>query len=158
MLGADPATICLVFIALLVGSSVGDHWVQSSCQAATKGQPGWPGRWACARHVAGLTLTQGIALLLVWLVADITLHPLALSAGLAINATTHYWADRRTTLARLAKTVGRSEFYSVGSASHPNAPATAAGEPAAHLGTGAYALDQSWHLAWAFIAALVAAL
>jgi hypothetical protein len=28
-------------------------------------------------------------------------------------------------------------------------------DDAAHLGTGAYALDQSWHVGWLFIAALI---
>ena len=31
-------------------------------------------------------------------------------------------------------------------------------DDAPHLGTGAYALDQSWHAAWLFAAALVASI
>lgn len=44
-------------------------------------------------------------------------------------------------LPTLAKTLHRSEFYHLGSAAHPAHPTTAEGKPAAHLGTGAYALD-----------------
>ncbi|MER6911121.1 transcriptional regulator [Streptomyces sp. NPDC000594] len=146
-----------VFIALWVGHSVGDHWVQTSCQAAGKGAPGWAGRAACARHVASLTATKVVALLpVVWLLdAPVTVTGLLL--GLGVDAVSHGWADRRTTLAALARICGLEAFHNVGTGAHPAHPVTAAGTPAATLGTGAYALDQSWHHAWLLIAALVIA-
>lgn len=151
------ATFAAVFIALYLGHSVGDHWVQSSCQAATKGLPGWAGRLACGRHVLGLTLTKGAVLAPVALVLGLQVTALGLVAGLSLDAASHYWADRRTTLARLADLCGKGEFYSLGTATHGAHPVTAEGKPAATLGTGAYALDQSWHMLWLGISALIIA-
>lgn len=48
------------------------------------------------------------------------------------------------TLARLADRLGKGEFARLGDGA------------AAPAGTGAYALDQSWHVAWLLIAALIA--
>lgn len=42
---------------LLVAHTVADHWVQTDAQARNKGLPGWPGRRACAAHVASYTAT-----------------------------------------------------------------------------------------------------
>ncbi|OKH95076.1 DUF3307 domain-containing protein [Streptomyces uncialis] len=149
------ATFAAVFIALYVAHSVGDHWVQTSHQAAHKGAAGWAGRLADARHVATLTATKGIVLApVVWLL-DLDLSVLGLMLGFGVDAVTHWWADRRTTLARLAELTGKAEFYTLGTGAHPAHPVTAQGGPAAHLGTGAYALDQSWHHAWLLIAALL---
>lgn len=158
----DPATLkaavfAAVFVTLYVAHSVGDHWVQTSCQAADKGLPNWKGRLACARHVVGLTLTKGILLAPVVLLLDLPVTALGLVLGLGIDAGTHYWADRRTTLARLAHKLYKTEFYNLGTPAHPAAPVTFNGKPAAHLGTGAYALDQSWHMLWLGIAALIIA-
>ncbi|MCA6094028.1 transcriptional regulator [Streptomyces sp. SCA3-4] len=151
------AVFAAAFIALYVAHSVGDHWVQSSCQAAEKGLPGWPGRLACARHVFGLTVTKCAVLVPVVLLLRLPVTVLGLALALVVDAGTHYWADRRTTLAWLARACGRGEFYSLGTPSHPAVPATATGTPAAHLGTGAYALDQSWHHLWLGVAALIIA-
>ncbi|MER7659796.1 transcriptional regulator [Streptomyces albidoflavus] len=151
------ALFAAVFIALYVGHTVGDHWVQSSCQAATKGLPGWSGRLACGRHVLGLTLTKAAVLAPVALVLGLSVTVLGLVAGLSVDAASHYWADRRTTLAKLAATCGKAEFYSLGTGAHPAHPVTEEGRPAATLGTGAYALDQSWHMLWLGVAALIVA-
>ncbi|WP_316779686.1 hypothetical protein [Streptomyces sasae] len=40
---------------------------------------------------------------------------------------------------------------------HPAHPATAAGDYAPTLGTGAYSLDQSWHIFWLGVAAILVA-
>ncbi|MGW7108804.1 transcriptional regulator [Streptomyces xanthophaeus] len=149
------ATFSTVFAALYVAHSVGDHWVQSSCQAADKGKPGWTGRLADTRHVAGLTVTKLLVLLPVALLLDLHLTAAGLAVGLGVDAVTHWWADRRSTLAWLAKVTGKGEFYSLGTPAHPVHPVTAVGTPAAHLGTGAYALDQSFHHVWLLVAALV---
>ncbi|WP_066954511.1 hypothetical protein [Streptomyces lushanensis] len=151
------ATFAAVFIALYVGHSVGDHWVQSSCQAAKKGLPGWTGRLADARHVLGLTLTKMILLVPVVFLLDLRVSTLGLVLGFTVDALTHWWADRRTTLAWLAKVTGKSEFYSLGTPAHPAAPAAAGGGYAPTLGTGAYALDQSFHHLWLLVAALIIA-
>lgn len=151
------AAFAALFVALFIAHSVGDHWVQSSCQAAHKGLPGWSGRLACGRHVLGLTLTKGVILAPVVLVLDLPVTVLGLAAGLSLDAATHYWADRRTPLARLADRCGKGEFYRLGTGAHPAHPVTAEGTPAATLGTGAYALDQSWHMLWLGVAALIIA-
>ena len=151
------ATFAALFATLYVAHSVGDHWVQTSCQADEKGGAGWAGRWACTKHVIGLTATKGVLLVPVAVVLDLDLSVLGLLLGLGIDAVTHWWADRRTTLARFARVVGKSEFYSLGTPAHPVHPVTAEGTPAAHLGTGAYALDQSWHHLWLLVAALLIA-
>jgi hypothetical protein len=72
----------------------------------------------------------------------------AVAAGLAVNGVSHYWADRRSTLAALAALLGKSQLWVLGSPrpGHDDNPV---------LGTGAYALDQSWHLAWLVITALI---
>ncbi|MEJ8649648.1 transcriptional regulator [Streptomyces sp. MS1.AVA.3] len=151
------ATFAAVFIALYVAHSVGDHWVQTSCQSATKGQPGWTGRLAGIRHVATLTATKLALLALVAALLGLHLSAVGLVAGMGVDAVTHWWADRRSTLAWLAKVTGKAEFYSLGTGTHPAHPVTAKGGPAAHLGTGAYALDQSFHHLWLLVAALIIA-
>ncbi len=147
---SDAAVLASVFAALYAAHSFGDHWVQTHDQACGKGAPTWSGRLACAAHVATLTLTKTAALAALVLLVGVTLHPFAVVAGLTVDAVSHYWADRRTTLAKLADRIGKGGFYRMGA---PR-PGT---DDAPHLGTGAYALDQSWHVAWLFIAALIIA-
>lgn len=148
MTAVTAATFASVFVALYVAHSVGDHWVQTSHQSAHKGRPGWGGRLADARHVATLTATKVAVLLpVVWLL-DLHLSVLGMIAGLGIDAVTHWWADRRSTLAWLAKVTGKGEFYRLG------AP-RAGRDDNPHIGTGAYALDQSFHHVWLLVAALV---
>ncbi len=145
-------TFTAVFIALLVGHEVGDHWTQTQHQADGKAGDGWPGRLCCAAHVASYTATQLVAVSAVWLVLDVPVSPAGLSAGLAVSAVTHYWADRRIPLRRLAARIGPTKlaFYELG------AP-RAGRDDNPSLGTGAYALDQSWHKGWLFVSALVVA-
>lgn len=57
----------------------------------------------------------------------------------------------------LGLTITKDAFYSLGTRAHPRHPVTAEGDPAATLGTGAYALDQSWHHLWLLVAALIIA-
>lgn len=139
-----------IFAALFAAHSVADHWVQREHQALNKGAAGWAGWLANLRHVGGLTLTQLAAVLVLMPVLDLRLSGWQVAAGLAVNAVTHAWADRRHTLQWLASRVGKGGFYQLGAprAGHDDAP---------HLGTGAYALDQSWHIGWLFVAALIIA-
>ena len=170
---SPAATFAALFAALFVAHQVADHWVQSSHQAAHKGLPGWEGRLACLEHVASYTLVTTLATIAVWLLLDLplTLHGVAL--GQAISAATHYWADRRATLQRLAERLRLGGFYRLGSPrpalvavvdQDGNPAYDADGQPvtvpidAPALGTGAYALDQSWHYLWLGVAALVTVL
>lgn len=136
------ATFAAVFAALYAAHMVGDYWVQTHAQACAKGGKGWPGRIACAAHVATLTITKMLFLAAIVLALGVQLHPVATVIGLAVDAASHYWADRRITLKRLAASIGKSDFYELGQSSRC-------------MGTGAYALDQSWHIGWLFIAALI---
>lgn len=136
-------TFAAAYAALYAAHEVGDHWVQTSTQALRKGGAGWRGRAACARHVASLTACKAVALAALPLVLDLPLSPWAVAAALVVDAVSHYWADRRSTLAAFAAKVGKGGFARLGDS------------VAAPVGTGAYALDQSWHIGWLFVAALI---
>ncbi len=123
--------------ALLIAHHVGDHWVQTSHQACGKAARGWSGAWCCAKHVAGYTLTTSGLLGFVVALFALPVSPLGFVLGQAVSAVTHYWADRRYTLAWFAKVVGKIGYYDHG---------------------GAYELDQSFHRFWLLVAALVTAL
>lgn len=144
-------TFATVLPSLLVAHNVADHWVQTSHQAANKGRPDGAGRWACFKHVASYTLVTVLAVGLVWTVLGLPITVAGFVAGHLVSAVTHYWADRRFTLSRLAELLGLGGFYRLG------APRTGKDDNPS-LGTGAYVLDQSWHWAWLFVAALVTAL
>jgi hypothetical protein len=137
-----PALFAAVFAAFAVGHQVGDYWVQTNAQAVRKGLPGWPGRRACAAHVATYTLTVAACLALAswWLALPV--RPGWAAAGLAVSAVTHYFADRRRPLERLASLIpGKLGFWRAGEG----------------LASGAAHLDQAWHWWWLFAAALIAA-
>lgn len=142
----------ILFIALVVGHDVGDHWIQTDHQAACKGDDDWHGRLQCALHVVTYTATQLVAIAAVWLFLDVPVTAAGLTVGLAVSAGTHYWADRRTTLRKLCALFGNRmlAFYELG------AP-RAGRDDNPSIGTGAYALDQSWHKGWLFVSAIVMA-
>lgn len=146
----EAVVFAVVLPALLVAHSVADHWVQTSHQAAVKGTPGWRGRLACARHVATYTATTTSVVLTVVAILGLSLSPWSVAAGQLVSAASHYWADRRTTLRHLAEHTGKAGFYTLG-APRPGR------DDNPNLGTGAYALDQSWHHAWLLVAALLTA-
>lgn len=133
------ATFATVFVALYAGHQVADHWIQTQHQADHKGKTGWAGRWNCAKHVASYGATQLAALGLLAAAAGLRVSPLTLTAGMAINLASHYIADRRTPLRWLADRLHKNPDW-------------------LEKGGGLYALDQSWHIGWLFVAALVIAL
>jgi hypothetical protein len=146
------AVLAVSYVALIAAHEVADYWLQTPCQALTKGGAGWKGRAACARHVVTLTTAKVAALLAAFAVTGLPIRPLWWTAGLGIDAASHYWADRRTTLRRLAVLCGpgKAAFYGLG-APRPgrgdNVPAT----------TGAALLDQAWHKGWLFLTVLILA-
>jgi hypothetical protein len=144
----DATVFAAVFITLFVGHQVGDHWVQTSHQSRTKGAPGRIGRLADARHVASLTATKALLLTVAAAALHLPLAWTALAAGFLVDAATHWWADRRHTLAHLANSLGLDGFYRLGAPrpGHDDNPS---------LGTGAYALDQSFHILWLLVTALL---
>ena len=62
-----------------------------------------------------------------------------MAGGLAVSAVSHYFADRRAPLRRLAERTGSGEFWHAGEG----------------LATGAALLDQAWHWGWLFVSALI---
>jgi hypothetical protein len=131
----------VAFGSYVAGHQVADYWVQTGAQAMRKGLPGWAGRRACAAHVVTYTLTLAVFLALAAWVLALPVSPVAAAAGLFVSAVTHYFADRRAPLARLAGRLGKSDFWNAGEG----------------LASGAAHLDQSWHWLWIFAAALITA-
>lgn len=125
------------FAALFSAHQVADYWLQTQHQANTKGQPGWAGRFACARHVASYTAAQAGALAAVCAATGARPRAGRVAAALAVSAATHYAADRRAPLRRLADAIGKDPGW---------------------LDNGGLAhLDQSWHIGWVGVAALLLA-
>ncbi|MDA2804458.1 hypothetical protein [Nocardiopsis suaedae] len=141
VLHADPTTALLTIAALTGGHYAGDYLFQTDHQATNKGRCDHQGRRACTGHVAALTLAQLLLLALVAVVTQTALEPLPAALGLAVNAGTHWWADRRAPLRGLVlatdKWFRKRDFYDNG----PGAPL----------------VDQAWHKVWLIPAGLVAA-
>lgn len=150
----------VTFAALFAAHQFGDHWVQRHGEALAKGAVGRPGRSACLSHVGALTATKAGFLALAMLATGIRPTGYAISAAVVLDAASHYWADRaaahgskgrtKVTLEALADRMGKTEFWNLGKSA-----VDATGRPAPSLGTGAYALDQSFHVAMLFVAALI---
>jgi hypothetical protein len=161
--GTVAGTVAVLFAALYVAHMIGDHWIQTDHQAHAKARrardvgrvryrdpdptrnmllawhrDGWT---ACLAHVAThIAVALATVLLIQWR-CDLQLEPTRIGAGLAVSAVTHAWADRRHTLAWLARRTGAGLFYA----------------RRADGINGAYLLDQSWHISWLLLAALVIA-
>lgn len=135
------ALFTVVFVAWLAAHYVADHWFQSDHQAAAKGDASWTGRIACLSHVGVYALAQAVTLY--GAAAWLGLHLPAgwTAAGLGVSAATHYFADRRRPLRAVAQAMPCRNFYDVNTGGL----------------SGAYLLDQSWHIAWIFVGALVVA-
>jgi hypothetical protein len=145
----DTASAGDVFAALFAAHHIGDYWAQTGDQAARKALPGREGRAACARHVASMTAVKAAALAALHL-SGRRISPGRAAVALAADAASHYWADRRAPLRRLAERAGKESFLALGvpREGHDDNPC---------LGTGGHALDQAWHIAWLYAAALTAA-
>lgn len=143
-------------VALYVAHHVGDYWVQTDTQARRKGEAGALGRLYCAQHVGTYLITQIVCLMVTCLVLGIAQHGWRLWCALAVSGVTHYIADRRRPLERIAGWIpGKANFWRLG-APRPGTMHDRPDNPT--LGTGAWALDQSWHIFWGvFVAALILA-
>jgi hypothetical protein len=146
------ATTGDLFAALFAAHQLGDYWTQTHHQANTKGQPGNRGRLACAAHVASLTACK-VGTLAVLHATGRRIPLTRAAAALALDAVSHYVADRRKPLQALAglleDSTGKLTFYRLGAPreGHDDNPS---------LGTGAAALDQAWHITWLYVAAVIA--
>ncbi|MCG6494905.1 hypothetical protein [Kitasatospora sp. A2-31] len=141
------ARFAAAYALFRAAADVADHWIQTDHQASTKGQhdhnqgqSSAAGRRACAAHVATYTATQAAALIAGSRLLGIRLRPGPVATALALSAATHYIADRREPLRRLADATGKGNFVRL----------TDYGM------NGAYALDQAWHHAAETCAALIA--
>ena len=151
---ASPAAIAgVTFAAMYAAHMVADHWVQTDHQAAHKGQPGLIGHWNNLKHVAGYTaIGLGTVVAVAFALGHLDQINLgSLAAATGINFVTHYWADRRHTLAWLARITAHGTFYKLGTP-RPGR------DDNPSLGTGGYALDQSYHIAFLLVASVVTAI
>jgi hypothetical protein len=144
---ADAGTrFAATFAALLAAHHVADYWIQTDHQALNKGRHGDPtedavGRAACLAHVVSYSTVTMAAVTAADRALRLGASWRGILAGQAISAVSHYWADRRFTLRRLAARLGKLDLYERGDG----------------LATGSALLDQSWHLAWLAMAALATA-
>lgn len=140
-------------LALYASHHVGDYWVQTDYMASHKGKCGSEGRLACLMHVFSYLATQLVAVWAAIWFLDIHVPGLGIILGLAVSGVTHYMADRREfgLMFKLARKLGKGGFMSLGvpRAGQNDNPS---------LGTGAWALDQSWHIFWGvFVTAIIMA-
>ncbi len=149
------ATAALAFGAMLAGHYIGDQWIQTNGQACKKalngGQSPSCALWHCAKHVITWTATTVAFLAGAGWWLHLPLKPGWLAAGIAVNAVTHFIADLRTPLIWLGQLLGRSNYIEHGQVVRP------AGAERSGPGTAMFHLDQSWHIAWLLVAALLVA-
>ncbi|MFB7858909.1 hypothetical protein [Rhodococcus qingshengii] len=140
----------IIFIGLFAGHHAGDYWIQTDHQAITKGKPGAEGIRACLAHVTGLTLTKLIFVGSLLSISGLAPSPFWFLFGVFVDASSHYWADRRTTLEKLAKVLRKSTFYQMGKDTvHTSSP------PGTHVGVGSHALDQAFHLVFLVVGSVL---
>lgn len=148
----DPGAFAAIGLTLYATHHVGDYWVQTDYQARHKGDHGARGRFACLAHALTYTATQGAGLAVLALLG-VSMPGIFLA--LAVSAVTHWMADRRELgiMFALARSIpGKAAFMRLG------VPRSGRDDNPS-LGTGAWALDQSWHIFWGvWVAAIVAAL
>lgn len=145
------AKFAAVFAGLYAAHHVADHWVQHGADAGNKQKPGRDGQAACARHVTTYTITTSFAVTALDAALQLGLSGRGIIAGQLVSAVTHYTVDRGAPLRRIAAHTGSADFIERVTVVRKPAEAPAYVGP----GTGAYALDQSWHIGWLAVAALV---
>lgn len=158
-MNAALSRFLLFSTALSAAHQVGDQWLQTSHQACTKGGQGWPARRAAAAHVASYTAAGAAAVIVAGRRLDTPIRPARLAAALAVNAVTHYIADRRAPLRWMALAAGRGGYLR-----HCRVVRETESDSGEKIepdetgpGTALFELDQAWHYAWIFVSALIAA-
>lgn len=134
----DALRFAVTLAALYATHQVADHWVQTHRQAVRKAAPGAAGHLANLAHVATYTLTMALVIALLGLRFDLGYSVPWVVAGLAVNAVTHAWADRRAPLRALAARLGKGDYWD-------------------HVPGGSYQLDQAWHYGWLLISTFIIA-
>lgn len=153
---AATLTALIAFCFGLAGHYVGDHWVQTSAQACDKAldRPGCnvlAALLACARHVLGWSTTVSMCIAGACLWLGLPMRPGWFAAGMLLNAVSHFAADLRTPLIWLARRLGRGGYLDHVQV-HRGKTVEKTGP-----GTALFHLDQSWHILWLGVAALVMA-
>ena len=147
------AAFAAILSALYAAHEIGDHWVQTDHQARAKGRRGEQqraGQLSCARHVAGVTATKAAMLAITCKTLGLKLRPGRTAAALALDAATHYWADRRYTLEALAELCGKGEYFRLGLPREGH-------DDNKTIGSGRFALDQTFPRTMLWAAALIIA-
>lgn len=146
----DATILGALALPLLAAHHLADHPFQPSEWAAAKGGCSHEGRIACTKHVLVVVLLQALAVLAVVGLTDTAVSPVAVVTGIGFTAWSHWWFDRRFTAAGLYEAIRKTGFARLGTPrpGHDDAP---------HLGTGAYRMDQDWHILWLAISALIIA-
>lgn len=148
----------LAGVILRAAGSVGDMWVQTEHQSSVKGayddEPvidrdaegralatygTRDGVRACALHATTYALTQGAALYAANRATGAGMKPGRIAAAVVFSGVTHYAADRRRPLKRLATALNKGGFYAC------LAPVC-----------GPFELDQSYHRGCEAVAAVIA--
>jgi hypothetical protein len=148
-------------LALYAGHHVGDYWFQTDHQARHKGDDGREGALSCALHVLSYLATQAACVGLLVFATGLHVSVAGVLAGLTVSGVTHYLADRREhgIMFRLARLIpGKANFLELGKPRQGVTPDGMVRDDNPTLGTGAWALDQAWHIFWGvFVAALLMA-
>lgn len=146
----DAALLGALALPLFAAHNLADHPLQSSAWAAAKGGCDHEGRLACAKHVLVVVVLQAVAVFGVVVLTDTAVSPAAVVLGLGFTAWSHYWFDRRFTAAGLYEAINKTGFARLGTP-RPDR------DDAPHLGTGAYRMDQDWHILWLALSGLIIA-
>lgn len=159
-----------VAVALYAAHHVGDYWVQTDHQARHKGDAGPDGALQCLLHVISYLATQQALLIIMIVALRLELSVVGCVAALLVSGVTHYLADRREhgLMFWLARRLpGKAAFMElgkprgyeiyvrqIGKGNDARGPVPTDNP---QLATGAWALDQAWHIFWGvFVAALLA--
>lgn len=124
-----------------------DLIVQRNGDAVAKGSRGAAGRKACARHVASYSVAQLAAAAAVTRACGWRVPAVALLAGTAVNAVTHYAIDRRQPLIRFlrSRVGGKAGFLDHATVTRRIGADGQAVVDASGPGTAMYECDQAMH-------------
>jgi hypothetical protein len=148
------ATTGDVAAALAAGHQAADYLLQTEHQAETKMNRDKAGQLACLRHTAVHTACKTAALLGLRATGR-RFSPRRVLMALAVDAATHYWADRREPLLGLMELLDRAGVRGKARFWHAGEPRDGRDDNPC-LGTGKHYLDQAWHAVWVYVAALIA--
>lgn len=115
MVEVSAGNFAAIAITLYAAHYVGDYWVQRDMDAKRKSDAGRAGRLHCIHHVITYVMTQSAFLFVLAAVTDANASVLGFSSGMLVSGVTHYIADRREPLKRIASWIpGTSEFVKLG--------------------------------------------